>query len=281
MNIENRILEDYESYCSAQLQSEFGQYQPDSHNTMYLYQRYKCRIIEQYSRVVKEPHDLVIPPEHAAAYQEIVSDIQAGNTLKKYQSRRLKDLHYDDDMLSHWGIQHLHLGRELEEDGFVKRFGDLLFVHFTKDHAHVLGFFNHSSWCDSDLIEIMHNNWPNQLIVCKTNSDNGCTDTEIAVLRKKNGNCNVVVSDGTEYLPPGMGVTANGSPVNAVLNSQRVIHMFNQEFEVIKANITQILQSDPEKRECDNASIGLIMDSSINKFVYIIKETGFKFTISS
>ncbi|MDF1780158.1 MAG: hypothetical protein P1U67_02565 [Alcanivoracaceae bacterium] len=274
-------MNDYGIYCDTQLKNEFGSYQPSGYDAIYLYQRYKCRIIEERNRVVKQTQDLMVPSDYSTASQEIVTDIANGNSLKKYQSRRLKDLHYDDDMLSHWGIQHLHLGREIEEDGFVRRTGDLLFVHFTKDYAHILGIFNHTSWCDSDLIEVIHNNWPDQLTVYKTNSTSGFTEVETAVLRRKHGNCNVVVSDGTEYLPPGLGVTTNGAPINAVLNSQKVINMFNDEFEVIKENISQILSSDPLNRESDSITIGLIMDSVLNRFVYVVKETGFKFTVSS
>ena len=35
-------------------------------------------------------------------------------------------------MLSHWGIQHFHLGDVVESDGFVKRTKELLFVHFSR-----------------------------------------------------------------------------------------------------------------------------------------------------
>jgi hypothetical protein len=281
MNISNKILDDYENYCTAQLQSEFGQYQPSSYDAIYLYQRYKCRIIMQRVREVRLPQNLIIPPQHLAAYQEIVSDIVGGNSLKKYQSRKLKDLHCDDDMLSHWGIQHLHLGRILEQDGFVKRTGDLLFVHFTKQYAHILGIFDHSSWCNLDLIEIIHTNWPDQLVVYEKNSNATISGAEIAASRKRNMSCNVVVSDGTEYFVPGLGVTSNGAPINAVLNSQNVIQMFNAEFDLIKSNISQILSADSQKRISENITVGLTMDDVSKRFVYVIQETGFKFTIPS
>ena len=94
-----------------------------------------------------------------------------GNSLKKYQSRMLKKLDYDDDMLSHWGIQHLHLGLQVQADGYVERTGELLFVFFKGANAYVIGIYNHTSWCDIDIIESIHKNWPSELALYKSNSN--------------------------------------------------------------------------------------------------------------
>ncbi|URM16113.1 hypothetical protein KLJ63_17365 [Vibrio splendidus] len=214
------------------------------------------------------------------AYAAIKNDILIGNSLRKYQSRKLKQLDYDDDMLSHWGIQHLHLTTELESDGFVKRTRELLFVHFDNGSAHVIGIFNHKSWCDLDLIEIMHKNWPHCLPAFgKSSAMNKLTEEQYKVLRAKHANANIIVSDGTEYMNPGLGVTANGSPVMAITNSHRVIDMFNQKFEIIKANITQILQESPSSKNLEIATIGLEVDSETKQLVFRIKEIDLFFTI--
>jgi len=282
MEISNNILQDYVEYCSNKLIEEFGSYNSESYDPIYLYTRYKCRIIEQRCRLVKEARDLRIPSQYLDAYNGIKSDISSGQSLRKYQSRNLKRLDYDDDMLSHWGIQHFHLGSEIENDGFISRTRELLFIHFSKGAAHIIGVYQHGSWCDFDIIEKLHENWPQELSVFKTESDaSNLTEEEYKTIRKKNGNVNVRVNDGTEYFCPGMGVTCNGAPTLAVLNSQKIIFMFNEQFETIKLNIQQIFSSDPEKRYSDNVTIGLEMCNNLKKFVYIIKETGFKFTIES
>src|SRR5690554_5425257 len=125
MEFLNEILDDYSEYCHRKLQAEFGSYSQGSYDPIYLYQRYKCRIIDKRVRSVSEAQELVIPEKYTAAYEDIVNSIKSGKCLKKYQSRNLKNLHYDDDMLSHWGVQHLHLGQIIEQDGFVARTGDL------------------------------------------------------------------------------------------------------------------------------------------------------------
>lgn len=281
MEIKNEIVSDYEDYCHKKLTSEFGSFKPGKHNPMHLYQRYKYRIINPIPRQVKEPQNLVIPAEHLATYQKIVSDIQLGNALNKYQSRNLKRLDYDDDMLSHWRIQHFHLGDTVENDGFVSRTSDLLFIHFSKSQAHIIGIFSHGDWCDLDIIETIHKNWPNLLTSFKSETTSEpLTEEQYKILRSKGYNTTVRVQDGTEYHSPGCGVVANGSPVEAFTNVQRILIKFENSFNEISMNIDQILEADPQRRTTEIATIGLEMNEVNQRFVYIVKETGHRFTLN-
>ena len=282
MQLFNEILNDYTDYCHQKLLCEFGSYDSSQYDSVYLYQRYKCRIIDVRPRQVLEPPILLISPAYASAYQKIVDDITNGEPLKKYQSRNLKKLDYDDDMLSHWNIQHFHLGETIESDGFIKRSGDLLFIHFTETKAHIIGIFGHGAWCDLDIIEIMHGNWPDELSEFKTErTSQSLSEEEIKNLRKNNVNSTVTVQDSTEYINPGIGVTSNGAPLWATLNTQRVIAMFDNAFHAITQNITHILSSDPEERESEKATVGMEIDDTSKNIIYQIKETGFKFTLQS
>lgn len=281
MEINNDIVSDYEDYCYKKLTSEFGSFKLGIHNPMHLYQRYKYRIINPIPRQVKEPQNLVIPAEHLTAYQKIVSDIQLGNALNKYQSRNLKRLDYDDDMLSHWRIQHFHLGDTVETDGFVSRTSDLLFIHFSKSQAHIIGIFSHGDWSDLDIIETIHKNWPNLLTSFKSETTSEpLTEEQYKILRSKGYNTTVRVQDGTEYHSPGFGVVANGSPVEAITNVQRILIKFENSFNEISMNIDQILEADPQRRTTEIATIGLEMDEVNQRFVYIVKETGHRFTLN-
>ncbi|MDC5210408.1 hypothetical protein OHW47_13075 [Acinetobacter baumannii] len=281
MEIKNEIAKDYEEYCHQKLISEFGSYKSGNKDPIHLYHRYKYRIINARPRDVIEPSDLVIPPEHLPAYRKIVSDIKAGNSLNKYQSRNLKRLDYDDDMLSHWRIQHFHLGETIESDGYVSRTSDLLFILFSNTEAHIIGFFSHGDWCEVDIIETIHNNWPNLLISFKSESTSEpLTEEQYKILRKKNANTTVKVQDGTEYHAPGFGVVANGSPIEAITNVQRILITFENAFLEISMNIDQILEADPQKRTTEIATIGLEMDDVNQRFVYKIKETGHRFTLN-
>lgn len=280
MEVINKILDDYSDYCDQKLTSEFGPYTKGKYDPIYLYQRYKCRIIESRPRIVLESKNLKIPDLYQFAYEEILSDIQSGSSVKKYQSRNLKKLDYDDDMLSHWGIQHLHLSNAIEADGFVQRTKHLLFIHFSKAEAHIIGIYPHGAWSNVELIEIIHQNWPQELICFKFNSEaKQLSEKDYKTLRMKHANANITVNDGTEYLPPGLGVTANGAPIYAVFNSDNVIFNFNRAFELISENISEILKLDPLQRNSDTLTIGMNIVPESRIIVYHIKETGFSFTL--
>ncbi|MUL15778.1 hypothetical protein [Aliivibrio fischeri] len=280
MELRNEILDDYTCYCERKISEEFQAKTLSQYDPIYSYQRYKCRIIESIPREVKEAKCFSIPNEFRSVYAKIKKDIESGEPLRKYQSRKLKQLDYDDDMLSHWGIQHLHLSDELQGDGFVRRTADLLFVHFDNCSARIIGIFNHSSWCDLDLIEIMHSNWSDRMSAFRMESGiQKLTEEEHKVLRGKHANANIVLDDGTEYMNPGLGVTANGSPITAVVNSHKVIAMLNHQFETIKVNIPQILEVAKCRETLNNVTIGLEVDNKTKQLIFKIKEIDFLFTI--
>lgn len=284
MEVKNNILSDYVDYCYEQLNREFINCNIQRSDAIYLYQRFKFRIIPQRVRAIKEAHGLQVSESFQEAYEQIRSDIVSGNDLRKYQSRNLKKLDYDDDMLSHWGIQHFHLSHNIESDGFVSRTGDLLFVHFTNSTARILGIFNHRSWCKLDLIEVLHRNWPEHMSQYKVErSMRPLTEINYKTLRKNNANANanVVVEDGTEYIAPGMGVTSNGVPIQATFNSDKLKFMFNGYFDAIVDNLDHILSYSPESQKLSEITIGLELNSESRDFVFFVKETSFRFTVSS
>lgn len=287
VEIKNKIISDYEEYCKKKLINEFGSSYIERQDSIYTYQRYKCRIIDVRPRLVIESNNFIVPSKYKNAYENIKNDILHGHPLKKYQSRRLKSLTFNDDMLSHWKIHHFHLGETLESDGFIKRTGDLLFLYFTNNEAFIVGFFSHDSWCDLDIIETLHINWPELLLEFKNPDSKSnlppkkLTSEEHAILRKKRYSTYIVVNDGTEYLAPGLGVTGNGASIQANINSMQVIHMFNNEFQKVVDNIDQIIASDPLGRSTSIATIGMEMDEVNKRFVFKIEETGFLFSLSS
>lgn len=279
MEISNDIIEDYSNYCHKYLIKSFGCYDTSCDDPIYWYERYKYRVIPPQKRDVIEAEDIEVINDYINPYRQIKLDISAGNSLAKYQSRKLKQLNYDDDMLSHWGIQHLHLSSEIDDDGYVKRTRELLFVLFKETKAYLIGIFDHNSWSDTDIIKVIHYNWPEELTPFKTNrgTKKKLTSQQYKALRRKNVCSNIVVDDGTEYLPPAYGVTSNGAPALAKVNSDFIIHTLNTKYNAIKENINIILDSDPQYKGSEKVTIGMEITET-GSFVYQVKETGFKFT---
>ena len=282
MELVNEIVVDYKEYCRQKLLQKFGvdktEYIDDP---MYLYQLYKCRLIQQRPRQVLVASDLEVSDEFVEPFTQIVNDIRNGESLQKYQTRLLKKLDKKDDLLSHWKIQHLHLGSELEHDGYVKRTNELIFALFDNDIAYIIGLFYHGDWCEKDILEKLKNQWPSTMnkFVGDTSSESELSPEEFKILRSKGVNALVRLSDGEDYFPPGFGVSVSNNPVEAVTNIDKIIFKFNQDFETIKMNIEHIISQDPENRSSDVITIGLIMDDESKRFVFRVKETGFNFTI--
>jgi hypothetical protein len=157
--------------------------------------------------------DFACPSEHQQALSVIEGKIKAGKDINPHRSTRNRDIGNLDELLNHWGIYHLHLGADIEEAGYSKRTGDLLFCRFSTDAAFLIGVYPHGVWSRQELIQIVHDNWPKSIAQWQANglTSDGLTEEQIKTLRKRNVNHTLEMSDGTIYLPPGGGVTAAGS----------------------------------------------------------------------
>ena len=279
MQVVNEMLKDYEDYCHQQLSLVTGEQDRVYDDVIYAYQRYRFQLITECPRQVIVPDDLHIDEEHRQAYQQIVSRIENGEALWPYQSKNIEKVDFDDQMLCHWGVQHLHLGNTFRPDGFIKRTGPLLFAVFTDDKAYIVGFYAHQAWTKLSIIETIHKHWPKLLHEYKSDS---CTETlteqQIKVLRNKNANHTVVVSDGTQYLPP-KGVNAAGAPIEVTMKSALIRNNLDHVFDVIKTNLKDILARDTEGQHGETITFGLIMDATKKKLIYRIKETDFAFSL--
>jgi len=155
---------------------------------------------------------------------DIVEKLESGEDVNNFLSSKVKKLNQakNSDLLrSEWGIHHLHFKES--------RSKDLLFVYFNESDAYLIDILPHEksdgsvvTWTNTNLIQIIHDNWPHLIepYIYKTNSDAPVLMTEQRrALRKRAANTNIVVSDGTEYVPLGGGFSPSKHPVLAVTQS--------------------------------------------------------------
>jgi hypothetical protein len=91
-------------------------------------------------------------------------------------------------LLYDWGIHHIHFA-----PGGTK---DLLFACISPDTAYFITIMDHEKeggsiiWANSDLIEIIHNNWPEILVPYryKGKENSNITNELRSKLRKSHGN---------------------------------------------------------------------------------------------
>lgn len=161
-------------------------------------------------RSIHESRELLIPPRYQSDYGRLVALIQAGGDLKPYLSRDIlkkKRSDKNDGLLNAWGIQHLHF-RPAGTD-------QLLFCVIAESDVFMIQTLPHNKdhlWVDTQLFQILHDNWPN-LIAYGKHSGLRAEDFPAAKrssLRGYNANFPITVSDGTVYLPPTGGTVASG-----------------------------------------------------------------------
>jgi hypothetical protein len=218
------------------------------------------RILPSKKRTVNESSQLSIPAEYTAVYGKIKNIIRNGDDLKPYLSTGTKSLTNNDLLLNEWGIHHLHLGNSLRNDGYIERTGALLYVMFTDDAAYMLQVLNHGAWTNIELIQIIHDNWPDLLSNCKTTiPPEHVTSENRKALRKKHYNVTITVADGTTYLSPAGGITSAGNCSFDTINADRTLANFVEWQGLVIENRDKFYKA-MELTESDEATIKLIFE---------------------
>jgi hypothetical protein len=170
----------------------------------------KRRSVPPLRRIVRESKELQIPVKHSADYLALKKLIGEGGDLSPYLSREIRKNRADrnDAMLNNWGFHHLHFSPRGDRD--------VLFVRITETDAFVIqalphGPDNSETWVDTELLRILHENWPDAAVgkILGIHGES-LMPTQRINLRNKNCNFATTMPDGTVYLAPGGGVSASG-----------------------------------------------------------------------
>jgi hypothetical protein len=181
-------------------------------------------------RVAKGVH---VPAECAQGFNQTLNQVRLGKSLLPRLSRSLKKVDFDDLLLNDWGIHHLHLGTEVESDGFVRRTRNVAFVMFTDVAAHVIAVLPHGPdnptvWTRKQLLNTVHAEWPELLAPYKLSDviavDRDFTDEEHLSFRKAGLTVLVRATDGTVYAPPGDGYASAGNSVRAMQQAHNIFY---------------------------------------------------------
>lgn len=179
----------------------------------------ETRRIDQRKRKIEISNVFHCPPELASGWSKIQAEITNGSDITPHLSKLVDRIDSKDSMLNDWGIYHFHLGTELDGE-FIKRTGPLLFAFVTNDCLYGINIYQHGEWTNSDIIEIIHRNWPSIIkhhVINDAQLAYSVTDQERKALRGKNANSFVQVSDGTLYAPIGGGMVSSGHNLQSVI----------------------------------------------------------------
>lgn len=153
-------------------------------------------------------------------------------------------------VLNDWGIFHFHLGHEIESDGYAERTGPVLFGFITHDSFHEINIYNHGNWSNTDLIEIVHRNWPHLLEKFRLDDVVQMaytpSSTTVKEFRKNQINSFIQVADGTVYSQPGSGYATDGTAVDVSVATIRykkfMDHLQKSVIENLADEIENVLE---------------------------------------
>lgn len=180
------------------------------------------RRIAEVPRIIVLADTFSCPPQSQAGWDALQEKIRSGQDLNPHRSLRHASLSNPDGLLAEWGTHHFHVGvgRHPSTPGFSERSGPLLFGLVASDTFYAIGIYGHGtrSFADSDILEIIHRNWPDLIARYRVNGVTGeaLTPEQRTNLRRANANVASVVADGTVYMPTTGGVMASGMNAEAV-----------------------------------------------------------------
>jgi hypothetical protein len=177
---------------------------------------------------------------HKEGFDVLLRKIENGEDLRPHLSDKINRPTYNDMLFNDWGIQHLHLGRNVGNNGFVERTGKLLYVFVTVDVCHLITIGDHGHFSCQQMVETVHSHWPHLISRYRLNCigvEYSPTDEEINKLRKAGVSYPIQVADGAVYMSPGGGFASNGVSDTAVTSAnyyQRHIRVLE---DYIRCNI--------------------------------------------
>lgn len=194
--------------------------------------------IEKSKAFERSPYKL----KYQDGLKAIERNFRNGISNGPHQSRGTKTDRMDM-MLNDWGFYHLHLTDKIENDGFVKRTGPILFCCFSKDTCYFIDILPHGSghplvWIDIELMKALKESWPHifEPLRFKNVTDLAISYslTEKLDLRK-NGINSPIEIDGEIFMAPGMGVSTAKTAIRFTHRASGIIRQLKEIVKICNA----------------------------------------------
>lgn len=208
-------------------------------NTLRYLCAYHRRVPVTAPRAVHESRELRVPQQYQADYAALKVLTTSGGDLTPYLSRDIlkkKRPDKNDGLLNAWGVQHLHFRPEGTAHILLCRITDTdMFVIQALPH-------DHDVWVDTSLLQVLHNNWPEQITAgeCNGFQDEALPSTERLALRNHNANFATTMADGTVYLAPGGGLMASGDCFEDRSNCDKIFAELASLQGMVRSNAVRI-----------------------------------------
>jgi hypothetical protein len=207
------------------------------------WQSWKRRTVPTRIRTVQKAAEFNCPSDLQDGLDDLERAIVAGNPIWPWQSRLIDRPTFEDGLYNDFRVVHFHLGIGLDPTGYINRTGPLLFAAIDGVSVYEIGIYNHGEWFELDILDIIDTNWPHLLdhVTLRALDVKNCPNTrdEIRALRRGNVNTIIKLKSGRIIAPPGGGLAADGTSIEAVRSADRWAKLIRNGEQAIMANIHQ------------------------------------------
>lgn len=184
----------------------------------------------------------ILQNEHYKKFEKVILEIIsafkrnqfykiAWRLSKKHQNKVFQD----DDMLNILDIDHFHVGEK--SNGNV-RTSELLYIYYFQDAIYLVDIFNHDSFFNQKILEIICENWEN---ICEYDFSDSCQNashiddkTRYELFRKKHINSIYEFQcHGKKKIIATKGIMSNGNAMQDFTRSMCI----HRDYEYFKNNI--------------------------------------------
>lgn len=227
---------------------------PDSDIPL-LYFNTENRRPNKQKRKVALADTFICPKELEAGFDRLVYRVENGKDLTMNLSKKVFSPNKKDPMLNEWGVHHFHLN-ENDDGSFSHGTKELLFAWLVDDIFFAIGIYDHNSWLDENVIEIMHRNLPAQMERYKVAGHiepNELTIQQRKKLREAGVSVITSTESGESYFPIGGGAASNDFNLQAVMAvDYQKVRLKN--LENLLTDILKYIKSDFEACGYDGVS---------------------------
>ena len=219
----------------------------------YDYFNIQMKTVRPKKRQVFFSKEFVCPPEMQKGLNKLVSKFENGISVVPHLSKDALESSKFDGLLYDWGIYHFHLGDIDPETGYAQRTGPVLFAKIDDKNVYCINIYNHGKnceppWARSDLLKIIHNNWPQTIANWKLPDGielypeeiSAPSDIQYASLRNDGISTAIFVDKGIAYMSPGGGYMSTGHSQEIVRYCQTVHNTLKLNELYVRDNIASL-----------------------------------------
>lgn len=163
-----------------------------------------------------------IPIQYQCYSMNILNMLKRGDIqVNKFLTKNIKRSSFYDDFRILWGLYHLHIEKNGENEIFSKRSNYLLILYKVESEIYLVDIVEHGEkylWYKKRFLEIIDNEWPDILPRLNGVSGSDLSEEEIKKYRNKNINTTININ-GKAIMPTINGISTNGTPFQDVRES--------------------------------------------------------------